>query len=354
MFSRQHRKVRVLFGLADIVLIALAFECAYQTRTWLRLERVFFLPVPIKALVLGFSLLTWVATALWLNVYDRLDSGDPRVILRDTFRQCIYGAISLVVFEFALRLDLSRPFLGLFAMYAWVVLFVFRLTAGRLVGVIRREFGAVHFVVVVGVGERAQRLGEALERSSGYGIRLTGFLDVDTSASVSEIQLDTTYPVFQLAELPAMLNRHVIDEVIFAVDSERLTGLEEVFLLCDEEGVRTRVAVDFFPHVNSDVYLERLGFTPLLTFSAAPHDEIRLLAKRAIDIVLAAAGLVVLLPLMALIALVVRVTSPGPAIFRQVRCGLNGRRFVFYKFRSMVENAEDLKPELEHLNQKKT
>ena len=136
--------------------------------------------------------------------------------------------------------------------------------------------------------------------------------------------------------MPALLDRHVIDEIIFAVGSERLAGLEEVFLLCDEEGVRTRVAVDFFPHVNSEVYLERLGFTPLLTFSAAPHDEIRLLVKRAIDVALAAAGLLVLLPFMAIIALLIRLTSPGPAIFRQERCGLNGRRFMFYKFRSMV------------------
>ena len=105
--------------------------------------------------------------------------------------------------------------------------------------------------------------------------------------------------------------------------------MEEIFLLCDEEGVRTRVVVDFFPHVNSQVYLDRLGTTPLLTFSAAPHDEIRLLLKRSSDVVLAAAALVLLLPFMLAVALLIRITSPGPAIFRQVRCGLNGRRFTF-------------------------
>jgi exopolysaccharide biosynthesis polyprenyl glycosylphosphotransferase len=130
--------------------------------------------------------------------------------------------------------------------------------------------------------------------------------------------------------------------------------LEEYFLLCDEEGVRTRVAVDFFPHVNSTVSLERLGATPLLTFSAAPYDEIRLLLKRAVDVVLAAAGLVVLAPFMAAIAFAIKLTSPGPAIFRQVRCGLNGRRFRFYKFRSMCENAEQLKASLAHLSTRQT
>ena len=109
------------------------------------------------------------------------------------------------------------------------------------------------------------------------------------------VELDGTYPVRPLADLPELLRQHVIDEIIFAVDSRRLAELEEVFLLCDEEGVRTRVAVDFFPHVNSQVYLDRLGALPLLTFSATPHDEIRLLVKRITDMLLAAAALVLLL-----------------------------------------------------------
>ena len=166
--------------------------------------------------------------------------------------------------------------------------------------------------------------------------------------------LSVTYKVWPLAHLPRLLEGHVVDEIIFAVGSEKLADLEEVFLLCDEEGVRTRVAVDFFPHVNSTVYLERLGFTPLLTFSAAPHDEIRLMLKRGIDVAIAALGLVALLPFMLLVAALVRLTSPGPAIFRQVRCGLNGRRFLFYKFRSMCDDAEKLKPQLMHLNHRQT
>jgi len=102
------------------------------------------------------------------------------------------------------------------------------------------------------------------------------------------------------------------------------------------------------------MYLDRLGTLPLLTFAAAPHDEIRLFAKRVTDVILAAAALAILSPLMAAIALVIRLTSRGPAIFTQVRCGLNGRRFTFYKFRSMVENAEQLKEKLAHLNRKST
>src|SRR6266568_3172529 len=187
MFGR-HRKARVLFGLSDVLLAALAFEAAYQTRVVLHLEHSFYLTVERKALVLAFSLFSWVAIGLWLEVYEKLDAGHPRVILRDAARQCGYGALCLIVFEYVFRLDLSRPFLVLFSIYVWVILLLFRLTAGRLVGVIRREFAAPHYVMVVGTGERAIRMARALEQSVEYGIRLRGFLS-ETHDAPAEINL---------------------------------------------------------------------------------------------------------------------------------------------------------------------
>jgi exopolysaccharide biosynthesis polyprenyl glycosylphosphotransferase len=299
-------------------------------------------------MLLALSAISFVAIGYWLDVYEKLDSAHPRVVLRDSFRQCALGSLCLVIGEYSLRLDLSRSFVALFAVYSWVLLCLVRINAGHLVGFVRREFGASHYVMVVGSGDNARRLGELLERSEKYGIRLMGFLTND----VEQIQLARTYEAFPISRLPELLKRRVIDDVIFATDSRSLPEFEDVFLRCDEEGVRTRVLVDFFPHVNSELYLERLGTAPLLTFSAAPHDEVRLLLKRSTDVALAGAALVLLLPFMAVIALLIRLTSPGPAIFRQERCGLNGRRFVFYKFRSMCADAEELKPGLAHLSSK--
>jgi len=350
VFSRHYRKVKAIFAATDVLLTSIAFVAAYQTRLRLHLEKNFFIDFPVAALLLVLSALCWVAIGYWFDVYEKLDSAHPRVVLRDTFRQCALGAICLVLTEFLLRLDLSRSFVVLVAVYAWILLCLFRINAARVIGGLRREFGAAHFVMVVGSGENALRLGTALEKSSDYGIRLMGFLDDEPG----RVQLSQDYERYALGSLPELLKRQVIDEIIFAVDSSKLGAMEELFLLCDEQGVRTRVVVDFFPHVNSQVYLDRLDSTPLLTFSAAPHDEIRLLAKRVTDVVLAAAALVLLLPFMLLIALMIRLTSPGPAIFRQERCGLNGRRFMFYKFRSMCDNAEELKASVAHLSHKTT
>ena len=359
MFRGQHRRVRILYGVADIVLTALAFQLSYFARYALGArditnDHVFFLTPPVYALLLGWSMLVWVCLAVWFGVYHRLEAAAPRVILRDAFQQCLVGAILVVLLEFALRLDLSRIFLAGFGLWNLALLCLFRLNSGRLLGIVRREFGAPSYVVVVGTGPPALLIAGQIEEAASYGIRLRGFLAEPGEPAPEQIELNAIYSVQPLTRLPAMLREHVIDEVVFAVDSRQLSGLEDVFLMCDEEGVRTRVAVDFFPHIHSHVYLDRLGNSPLLTFSATPHDEMRLLVKRLTDILVAGIGLIVVSPIMALIALFIRIGSPGPAVFRQVRCGLNGRRFVFYKFRSMCADAESMRASLEHLNEKTT
>ena len=359
MFRGHHRRLRILFGISDAALTSLAFLIAYWVRESLgarsfTLERDFHLAPPVQVLLLGWSMLVFVALGSWWQIYDRIDAAHPRVILRDAFRQTLVAAVCIVLFEFLLRLDLSRTFLLLFSSISCAILCLFRLNAGRLLGMVRREFGAPNYVMVVGLGESALRMGREIENAAAYGVRLSGFFSEESDGIQSEVELNATYPVSPLRELPNLLRRNVIDEIIFAVDSDHLRGLEDIFLLCDEEGVRTRVAVDFFPHVNSQIYLDRLGAAPLLTFSATPHDELRLLVKRTTDMLLAGAALLLLSPFMLVIALLIRLTSPGPAVFRQIRCGLNGRKFTFYKFRSMCNDAEALRASLEHRNEKNT
>src|ERR1700691_766446 len=224
MFSRP-RKARVLFGISDILLVSLAFALAYRTRSILHLEHVFFLTPEQMALVLGSALLAWVAIAWWLEIYDRVDSGHPRVILRDAAKQCVYGALCLVVMEYVVRLELSRFFVLLFAALAWILLLIFRLTAGRLSGVLRRGFTRPHYLMVVGTSDRARQLARALEESVEYGVRLRGFLSERPETAPAEIALGATYPVYPIRELPALLREHVIVIFVFAVDWKSLAGL---------------------------------------------------------------------------------------------------------------------------------
>ncbi|MGQ9916971.1 MAG: sugar transferase [Bryobacteraceae bacterium] len=350
MFSRQQAKLRPFLLLADPVLVWAAFELAYFTRQNLPLERVFFLTGPVRTLLLAAGAAAWVLAGLWVRAYDQILATGNRRIFLCAFQQSALAITALVFLEYAQRLDLSRPFLGLWALYTLILLFAARLAVRAAY---RRLAGASadrRFVYVAGTGRTAIRLGRLVEESGEFGLELVGFL----GAEPGEIRLARPYSVHTLTDLPRLLETQVVDEILFAVDSRQLADLEDLLLLCEEEGVRTRFHVGFLSHLHSRVSLESLAGEPLLTFSGAPHDDFHLVIKRGFDLVVSGTALLLLWPAMLLIAAAVRLSSPGPAIFRQVRCGLNGRRFVMYKFRTMFADAEARKAELAHLNVKKT
>lgn len=332
------------------MLIWCAFEAAYVTRTHLELERVFFLIPSTKALLLGTAIAGWLMAGLWLGLYEQILRGRRRDLFAALVQQCLAGSVVVVLVQYVQRIDLSRPFLGLLFAYATLALGFFRLAARPLGRKILGAETARRYVYVAGSGASAVRVGRLIEKSADYGLVLLGFLD----EREGKMQLDREYEVKELGRLHELLKTQVVDEIVFAAGSKPLSELEEALLVCEEEGVRTRLHLDFLPHFQARVDLERLEGEAMLTFAGAPHDDFRLMVKRSTDLVLAGAALIVLAPFLGLIALLIRLTSPGPVIFRQVRCGLNGRRFTLYKFRTMVADAEQRKAELEHLNVKTT
>ena len=195
VFSRHYRKVKAIFGATDVLLTSVAFLAAYQTRLLLHFEKNFYLDFPVAGLLLVISALCWVAIGYWFNVYEKLDSAHPRVVLRDTFRQCALGAICVVVAEFLLRLDLSRSFVLLFAVYAWMLLCLFRINAARVIGAFEGNSERRTSSWWSAPAKTPCRLGEALEQSADYGIRLMGFLDDQPG----QVQLSQTYEQYPLS-----------------------------------------------------------------------------------------------------------------------------------------------------------
>jgi exopolysaccharide biosynthesis polyprenyl glycosylphosphotransferase len=338
VFAYQRKKVGLALALTDIALVSIAFLLAYQTRFNLSLEREFYIPGNRNFVLWLATVVAWLAIAVSSRIYEHLDSAHWARIIRSTIRQCILGMACVVLFEYFNRWDISRVFLLFLFLYSLLFLTVFRLNSKRLVRLFLQEFGSPYHVLLVGPVQQATELGELLTQASPFRLKLVGVLTDE------ECKL----------RLPRLLSSQVVDEVIFRVSSDKLSNLEEVFLLCDEEGIRTRVATDFFPHVNSRMTLDRFGPAPLLTFSAAPDDDLRLVVKRSLDVVVSASALLLLSPFLLLLFILIPLTSHGPAVFRQIRCGLNGRLFTFYKFRSMIENAEQLQCQMEHLNEKTT
>lgn len=204
-------------------------------------------------------------------------------------------------------------------------------------------------VLIIGSGERARKMAFALRRRSEWGINIVGCLDVDPArvgASVDDVQVLGT-----VHDISEVLKENVIDEVILAVPRTLLQDVEEIAYVCQEEGVKFRLMADIFSLQLARIRLTELGSIPLLTLEPVAQDEAKLLVKRLVDILFVLCIAPFLVPLFLVIAIAIKLDSPGPVIFAQERVGLRKRIFKMYKFRSMVENSEELLKEIEHLNE---
>jgi len=152
-------------------------------------------------------------------------------------------------------------------------------------------------------------------------------------------------------DLASVLDRQSIDQVMLTGRAWDVDTLRFIADTCEEVGVRFSMDANFLGLKTSRVQLEDYDGSGVLTFSATPNDTGALMVKRTMDIVGASAALVVLSPLLAVVALLIKMQDGGPVLFSQERSGLFGRRFAMLKFRSMVTDAEAQKARLAHLNE---
>jgi len=130
-----------------------------------------------------------------------------------------------------------------------------------------------------------------------------------------------------------------------------LNKISEAILACEREGVGTAISLDLYNPKIATVRQTNFNGIPLLEFDTFRAKQWQLFVKRTLDILIALIGLIACMPLFAVVALAIKTTSRGPILYRQTRCGLNGRKFTLYKFRSMIVGAEMKRRELEKMNE---
>jgi exopolysaccharide biosynthesis polyprenyl glycosylphosphotransferase len=150
--------------------------------------------------------------------------------------------------------------------------------------------------------------------------------------------------------LVAALHTHSVGRVVLAFNHLELQAVQRAIAACEVEGVEAWLCADFIRTSIARPTYEVLGNRPMLVFRTTPDISYALLVKSFIDRTLAGLGLLFLLPFLLLIAVIIKLTSPGPAIFRQLRAGRHGRPFTMYKFRSMRTDAEMRRAEFEAFN----
>lgn len=374
MLKQNWRAISAVERIGDNLLIIAAFMGAYYGRTsllyWnevlelgLQFEGEYLLPIRDYLIVLLVGVIGYSVTLNAMGAYGSMRLSSVWRLLKVAFvSSAIVFAIEATAL-FLLKFPISRSFIGLFVLLAGCGLALQRFAVLKFLRYWRRKGRNFRNIIVCGIGEQAIQLTQELSHRPELGIHIRGFADLREVGTVSHQEVDglrrrlsEKVQVGRLLvgvdEVCRALKDYAIDEVIFTDVISVMPQVEEMILVCAEQGVRTTIAADIFSVGLVKSGISYFGGMPLIHFQTPPGDSWELACKRAIDVCVSGFLLVVLFPVFGALACGVK-TTKGPIFFRQTRVGLNGRLFQMFKFRSMFVGAERQLTSLRESNEMK-
>jgi exopolysaccharide biosynthesis polyprenyl glycosylphosphotransferase len=329
---------------ADILVTLLALYTAVQGRYWLPWgARLTWAEVNQPWTIYALVAIIWGITFILTQVYDARRSSkmfdEAQVIL---FAVAIASLVFAGVLYLTFR-EVPRRLFLYFAATDVLLLLSFRLALRGTLRFAGQHDPVTRRVLIVGAGHLGRAVAESVYRQRAMGLTLVGLVDDDTQ-KLGELICGA--PVLGPVSSTSMLvGLHQVDEVICALPLRAHDTIEQVILALEKKPVHVRVVPGFLDLAMSQATIENFDGLPLVGLRDPAIDGFDRIVKRAFDLAIATFTLLIAWPLLLLIAIAVKLDSPGPALFVQQRVGENGRLFLMYKFRSMVVNADQLAPQ---------
>jgi Undecaprenyl-phosphate glucose phosphotransferase len=340
MFSRQRQLLATAIFLVDGLILAGAWLAAY----WLRFYGLG-IPAPLGIPSLEFHL--WVGAVLTpvgllvLRTFRLYRSARTSPLSHELFVLAEGVAVITALAglgSFFARGELPRTVVLLFAVLATAGLWAARVVLRIYLRTLRRQGRNLRHVMVVGTGEQAVQLIEKLEQHPDYGIAIRGLVTTDAARVGATI---AGHPVLgTIRDLSELVESTGTDFVYVALARSDWQAEEEALIQLENSTVAVRLVPDLGRAYTLNAAVEEIDGLPVVLVTETPEQGWNAVIKRAFDLALSATGLIVLSPVLAAIALWVRLDSPGPVLYGQERVGVNGRRFRMYKFRTMRSDAE--------------
>jgi len=240
--------------------------------------------------------------------------------------------------SFYARGELSRVVIAIFFLVATFALSSVRVAARMVLRAMRRSGHNLRHVLVVGTGEPARMLLKKIRRHPDFGFRVHGLVAADT-ADVGRSQYDV--PVLGVvSELPRLAEEHRAEIIYLALERREWEAEAEALGLLADSTAAVRLVPDLSQAFRLNATVEDFDGMPVVLVTESPEQGWNAVVKRAFDLLCSGLGLLVLAPVLGILALLVKLDSPGPVFYTQERVGMNGRRFRMFKFRSMRVDAD--------------
>jgi exopolysaccharide biosynthesis polyprenyl glycosylphosphotransferase len=320
------------------------------------------LAIASDASAVRLVVLAFVGSLAWPMALDRLGaytsqrrSSLPHVLSRVGLAGALAGGLTAAC-AFTLQVPVAGHFALICSATQLIVIGGYRVVAFTALRTLRRRGRNTRNVLVVGSGPRAIHVNNVINGHPEWGLRVIGFVDegdfpFDPELLRPSFARRNNPRVHKIQDVANLFREKVIDEVVVACPRSMLAEIAPVITICAAVGVPVTLLSDLFGDILPAPHPVQFGQHPALSFSVMHHSLAQAHIKRAIDILGATALLAISAPALAAAAIAIRITSPGPILFRQQRCGLYGRRFTMLKLRTMHADAEECRSELEQLNE---
>jgi Undecaprenyl-phosphate glucose phosphotransferase len=340
VFARSRQLFATGMFAVDAVLIAGAWLGAY----WLRfhglgLDAPLGIP-PIRLYLWSGAVLTPTALLVLrsFRLYRSARTGRLGFELLGVVQGIAVTSAIAGVGSFFARGELSRVVIAIFFVLATLALASARVGARVVLRAMRRAGHNLRHVLVVGTGEPARMLLKKIRRHSDFGFRVHGLVAAD-AADVGRTQYDV--PVLGVvSELPRLAEEHGAEIIYLALERREWEAEAEALALLADSTAAVRLVPDLSQAFRLNATVEDFDGMPVVLVTESPEQGWNAVVKRGFDLACSGVGLILLSPVLLILAIWVRLDSPGPVFYAQERVGMNGRRFRMFKFRSMRVDAD--------------
>jgi len=265
------------------------------------------------------------------------------------------AAIGLTVYASASMLFRVRMITPMFLLAFWVASSSISVLSRLLLGVVLRHMNRrnrnLRYILIVGTNERAVRFAAKIESEPELGYRLVGFVENGWSGDGS-FDPKRYRVVCGFSDFRRYIRENAVDEVMVCLPIKSFYNqISAISSKCEEQGIVVRHLSDFFELKSARYHAGDFGGEPVVSIHTGAMDGWQVQVKRMLDVLLSTIMLMAFSPLLLLVAVIIKISSPGPVFFVQERIGLNKRRFSMYKFRTMVPDAEKRIKDIEELNE---
>lgn len=287
---------------------------------------------PALTLLLSFG---FVVVFQYGGMYDSFRSKRIGAEQLSLFNLCLLCDVLVVGLIFLFKqADFSRGVMLVFAASSYLLLAAKRIVLRLFLRTLRKNGWNMRHVLLIGTGSLGEKYLEGISENLDFGYTCIGYV-ADGENPALGYRLGSYY------QLPEILHEYLPDEAILALDQHDMGMINVIMANCEEQGIKTSIIPLYSEQLPACATVDVVGRVKLINTRFSPLDiAVNRIVKRLFDIVFSLFAILISSPILLLVSLGVRLSSPGPVIFRQERVGENQHPFQMFKFRSMILNDE--------------